>query len=378
MIVKSKKLSTIPLDELAKMNITPDEVQESLLIKDTFYDETPTQSLEREKDNNSIHTEKNLDEQEAELKKDNNEKSDSYSEIEDKRLRRKIEVEQSIAAFEESKREKKRKEDFLTQIEKIKEASMSQLYKMREREVKYRLELKQALLEGKDTEQISKNYIDDQNALLYNNDSMSMYMSMPINDTIQNSTLDENGNLQMDVKEHIFGRTSHSRQKSILINGQPIMIDEDIANMIQAKRSPLLSGHLVSNQKENDLTYNKEANGFIDLAQIKNTSKESFDYKLEFDKMMDGLSKDRNEMTNIINNTYVYSDKLKYAYDDGMTYKTNKERELDTRPKRDLPKAALTWGIMYEQELLAYGRRLPRVNDNMVLSMHQLEDIYSY
>lgn len=375
-MIKSKKLSLVPFDELK--SYTPEEIQESLEITDVSHDETPTKALEREKDDSLTHTEKNLDEVEAEFKKDTNQKADTLSDIDEKRLLRKIEIEQSIAAFEESELEKKRKLEFLTQVDKIKEASMSQLEKMREREKKYRIDLEQALRDGKDTVQISKNYIDDQNALLYNNDSMSMYLSMSINDALQNSTLDENNNPEMSLKEHIFGRTSHGRQKSVLINGTPVMLDESIANAIQAKRSPILAGHLVEQSNQNDLSSNSEANTLANPSQSKSITKELSEYQFEFDKMINSLDKDRIQMTNMIKDTYSVSDKLKYAYDDGMTYNSKRERELDVRPQRQLPKAALTWGIVYEQELLANGRRLPRVNDNMVLAMHQYEDIFSY
>lgn len=375
-MIKSKKLSLVPFDELK--SYTPEDIQESLEITDVSHDEPPTKALEREKDESLTHTEKNLDEVEAEFKKDTNQKADTLSDIDEKRLLRKIEVEQSIAAFEEAELEKKKKVEFLTQIDKIKEASMSQLEKMREREKQYRIDLEQALRDGKDTAQISKNYIDDQNALLYNNDSMSMYLSMSINDALQNSTLDEDNNPEMSLKEHIFGRTSHGRQKSVLINGIPVMLDESIANAIQAKRSPILAGHLVEQSNQNDLSSNSEANTLANPSQSKSITKELSEYQFEFDKMINSLDKDRIQMTNMIKDTYSVSDKLKYAYDDGMTYNSKRERELDVRPQRQLPKAALTWGIVYEQELLAHGRRLPRVNDNMVLAMHQYEDIFSY
>lgn len=375
-MIKSKKLSLVPFDELK--SYTPEDIQESLEITDVSHDEPPTKALEREKDESLTHTEKNLDEVEAEFKKDTNQKADTLSDIDEKRLLRKIEVEQSIAAFEEAELEKKKKAEFLTQIDKIKEASMSQLEKMREREKQYRIDLEQALRDGKDTAQISKNYIDDQNTLLYNNDSMSMYLSMSINDALQNSTLDENNNPEMSLKEHIFGRTSHGRQKSVLINGTPVMLDESIANAIQAKRSPILAGHLVEQSNQNDLSSNSEANTLANPSQSKSITKELSEYQFEFDKMINSLDKDRIQMTNMIKDTYSVSDKLKYAYDDGMTYNSKRERELDVRPQRQLPKAALTWGIVYEQELLAHGRRLPRVNDNMVLAMHQYEDIFSY
>ena len=375
-MIKSKRLSLVPFDELK--SYTPEEIQESLEITDVSHDEPPTKALEREKDESLTHTEKNLDEVEAEFKKDTNQKADTLSDIDEKRLLRKIEIEQSIAAFEESELEKKRKLEFLTQIDKIKEASMSQLEKMREREKQYRIDLEQALRDGKDTAQISKNYIDDQNALLYNNDSMSMYLSMSINDALQNSTLDENNNPEMSLKEHIFGRTSHGRQKSVLINGTPVMLDESIANAIQAKRSPILVGHLVEQSNQNDLSSNPDANALANPSQSKSVTKELSEYQFEFDKMINSLDKDRIQMTNMIKDTYSVSDKLKYAYDDGMTYNSKRERELDVRPQRQLPKAALTWGIVYEQELLAHGRRLPRVNDNMVLAMHQYEDVFSY
>ena len=375
-MIKSKRLSLVPFDELK--SYTPEEIQESLEITDVSHDEPPTKALEREKDESLTHTEKNLDEVEAEFKKDTNQKADTLSDIDEKRLLRKIEVEQSIAAFEEAELEKKRKAEFLTQIDKIKEVSMSQLEKMREREKQYRIDLEQALRDGKDTAQISKNYIDDQNALLYNNDSMSMYLSMSINDALQNSTLDEDNNPEMSLKEHIFGRTSHGRQKSVLINGTPVMLDESIANAIQAKRSPILAGHLVEQSNQNDLSSNPEANALANPSQSKSVTKELSEYQFEFDKMINSLDKDRIQMTNMIKDTYSVSDKLKYAYDDGMTYNSKRERELDVRPQRQLPKAALTWGIVYEQELLAHCRRLPRVNDNMVLAMHQYEDIFSY
>lgn len=375
-MIKSKRLSLVPFDELK--SYTPEEIQESLEITDVSHNETPTKALEREKDESLTHTEKNLDEVEAEFKKDTNQKADTLSDIDEKRLLRKIEIEQSIAAFEEAELEKKKKAEFLTQIDKIKEASMSQLEKMREREKQYRIDLEQALRDGKDTAQISKNYIDDQNALLYNNDSMSMYLSMSINDALQNSALDENNNPEMSLKEHIFGRTSHGRQKSVLINGTPVMLDESIANAIQAKRSPILAGHLVEQSNQNDLSSNSEANTLANPSQSKSITKELSEYQFEFDKMINSLDKDRIQMTNMIKDTYSVSDKLKYAYDDGMTYNSKRERELDVRPQRQLPKAALTWGIVYEQELLAHGRRLPRVNDNMVLAMHQYEDIFSY
>lgn len=375
-MIKSKKLSLVPFDELK--SYTPEDIQESLEITDVSHDEPPTKALEREKDESLTHTEKNLDEVEAEFKKDTNQKADTLSDIDEKRLLRKIEVEQSIAAFEEAELEKKKKAEFLTQIDKIKEASMSQLEKMREREKQYRIDLEQALRDGKDTAQISKNYIDDQNALLYNNDSMSMYLSMSINDALQNSTLDEDNNPEMSLKEHIFGRTSHGRQKSVLINGIPVMLDESIANAIQAKRSPILAGHLVEQSNQNDLSSNSEANTLANPSQSKSITKELSEYQFEFDKMINSLDKDRIQMTNMIKDTYSVSDKLKYAYDDGMTYNSKRERELDVRPQRQLPKAALTWGIVYEQELLAHGRRLPRVNDNMVLAMHQYEDVFSY
>ena len=375
-MIKSKRLSLVPFDELK--SYTPEEIQESLEITDVSHNETPTKALEREKDESLTHTEKNLDEVEAEFKKDTNQKADTLSDIDEKRLLRKIEIEQSIAAFEEAELEKKKKAEFLTQIDKIKEASMSQLEKMREREKQYRIDLEQALRDGKDTAQISKNYIDDQNALLYNNDSMSMYLSMSINDALQNSTLDENNNPEMSLKEHIFGRTSHGRQKSVLINGTPVMLDESIANAIQAKRSPILAGHLVEQSNQNDLSSNPEANALAKPSQSKSDTKELSEYQFEFDKMINSLDKDRIQMTNMIKDTYSVSDKLKYAYDDGMTYNSKRERELDVRPQRQLPKAALTWGIVYEQELLAHGRRLPRVNDNMVLAMHQYEDVFSY
>ena len=375
-MIKSKRLSLVPFDELK--SYTPEEIQESLEITDVSHNETPTKALEREKDESLTHTEKNLDEVEAEFKKDTNQKADTLSDIDEKRLLRKIEIEQSIAAFEEAELEKKKKAEFLTQIDKIKEASMSQLEKMREREKQYRIDLEQALRDGKDTVQISKNYIDDQNALLYNNDSMSMYLSMSINDALQNSTLDENNNPEMSLKEHIFGRTSHGRQKSVLINGTPVMLDESIANAIQAKRSPILAEHLVEQSNQNDLSSNPEANALANPSQSKSVTKELSEYQFEFDKMINILDKDRIQMTNMIKDTYSVSDKLKYAYDDGMTYNSKRERELDVRPQRQLPKAALTWGIVYEQELLANGRRLPRVNDNMVLAMHQYEDIFSY
>ena len=375
-MIKSKKLSLVPFDELK--SYTPEDIQESLDITDVSHNETPTKALERERDDSLTHTEKNLDEVEAEFKKDTNQKADTLSDIDEKRLLRKIEIEQSIAAFEEAELEKKKKAEFLTQIDKIKEASMSQLEKMREREKQYRIDLEQALRDGKDTAQISKNYIDDQNALLYNNDSMSMYLSMSINDALQNSTLDENNNPEMSLKEHIFGRTSHGRQKSVLINGTPVMLDESIANAIQAKRSPILAGHLVEQSNQNDLSSNPEANALANPSQSKSVTKELSEYQFEFDKMINSLDKDRIQMTNMIKDTYSVSDKLKYAYDDGMTYNSKRERELDVRPQRQLPKATLTWGIVYEQELLAHGRRLPRVNDNMVLAMHQYEDVFSY
>lgn len=375
-MIKSKRLSLVPFDELK--SYTPEDIQESLDITDVSHNETPTKALERERDDSLTHTEKNLDEVEAEFKKDTNQKADTLSDIDEKRLLRKIEIEQSIAAFEDSELEKKRKLEFLTQIDKIKEASMSQLEKMREREKQYRIDLEQALRDGKDTAQISKNYIDDQNALLYNNDSMSMYLSMSINDALQNSTLDENNNPEMSLKEHIFGRTSHGRQKSVLINGTPVMLDESIANAIQAKRSPILAGHLVEQSNQNDLSSNPEANTLANPSQSKSITKELSEYQFEFDNMINSLDKDRIQMTNMIKDTYSVSDKLKYAYDDGMTYNSKRERELDVRPQRQLPKAALTWGIVYEQELLAHGRRLPRVNDNMVLAMHQYEDVFSY
>ena len=368
MSIKSKRLNPVPFDDLKKMGVTPDEREDYLEVTQVNHNETPAQKLEKKKDEQEVHTEKNLDEQEAEFKKETNQKYDSLSEIEEKRLRRKIEVEKSIEAFEKSQAEKLRKKEFLAQVEKIKEASMSQLEIMREREKKYRVELEQALKENKDTSKISDNYIKDQQALLYNNDNMSMYLSM--------STLDAEGNPNMSVKDHIFGRTAYGRQKSVLINGKPVMLDESVANAIQAERSPVLAGHLVD--KDNDLSQNKEANYLVNPSQTKNITKELADYKIAFDDMINGLDKDRTEMTNLIKDAYPVADKLKYSYDDGMTYGSKEERNLDLRPRRALPKAALMWGIMYEQELLAYGRRLPKVNDNMVLAMHQYDDVYSY
>ena len=66
-MIKSKRLSLVPFDELK--SYTPEEIQESLEITDVSHDEPPTKALESERDESLTHTEKNLDEVEAELKK---------------------------------------------------------------------------------------------------------------------------------------------------------------------------------------------------------------------------------------------------------------------------------------------------------------------
>lgn len=308
--------------------------QESLEITDGLPEETPEQSFERKKNNHQTHTEKNVDEVEAEFQKDIHQKTEPLSEIEKKRLLRKIEIEQSIAAFEESEREKERKLAFSKQMNKIKEASMRQLEKMQERETKYRGELEQSLTKGEDTTQLSKHYMEDQEALLYHHDSISMDVSMTINDALQNTTLDENHNPTMSVKEHIFGRTAHGRQKTVLINGQPVMLDESVAHAIQAQRSPLLAGHFVASAEQN-FVMAKDSDFVYPLHTRE--AKQFSQYRLEFDQMMNQLDTDRTQMIGFIQNTYPIANQLQYTHGkhsmDEEEMEDEQEEKLDGKSK---------------------------------------------
>ena len=317
------------MTELNKKDLS--NTQDTLEITDGLPEETPEQSFEKKKNHHQTHTEKNIDEVEAEFQNDIHQKAEPLSEIEKKRLLRKIEIEQSIAAFEESEREKERKLAFSTQMNKIKEASMRQLEKMQEREKKYRGELAQSLTKGEDTTQLSKHYMEDQEALLYHHDSISMDVSMPINDALQNTTLDENHNPTMSLKEHIFGRTAHGRQKSVLINGQPVMLDESVAHAIQAQRSPLLAGHFVASAEQNDVM--TKDSDFVYPLHTKG-SKLFSGYRLEFDQMMNQLDTDRTQMIGFIQNTYPIANQLQYTHGKyQMDEEEREEEKLDTKSK---------------------------------------------
>lgn len=405
MFKKSKRLSQP--GEKKNQQTAPDEMQDSVVVKDKSHDKVKSEAEKREDDKQEKDVPDDVKKPEDQKTPDDVPPDDPDEDERKKREKRRIEVEQELQAYEEKQKEKSRQKELKAQMNKIRDASMMQIALMRERAKQYQKDLNHAVQNHQDTAGLAQAYIRDQNKILYGGNGLSEQISMSINDAMLNSSRDKDGNTPATLKDMIFGRDNVGKQRTIVINGRPVTLDDDVALAVEKRRDPIGSSMKLEKTKESkrlsSLSVSEEKNVSANVQEnvektaevvdkeaektSKNAEKESRQavrkekyYQAQFDDLSRQLEYDSRQGQYLIDDAYPAARRTQYAYDDGYTYENQRERNADKRKQRALPAAALTWGIMYDHEMLAHGRELPSVNDEMVIQRHeyQKEDDMQY
>lgn len=189
-------------------------------------------------------------------------------------------------------------------------------------------------------------------AVVDNANSLSSLISMTINDALNNAGKDKTH------EESYFGTSSllfsgeQGRQKSIVINGAIVTLDEDVAQVIQEMRSPIMSGKAAMRKHAAADGVSKETAKIVEKA-AKDIVKEVERGQLEIEKQVAAMDKvqgqveqdsyarmeqmmlqDRQESERAYAPVKTY-DETAYNYD--YENQTPYQRAMDPRPVRRLP-----------------------------------------
>lgn len=333
------------LQPIQKQTSAPVE-EKFLQVQDVAHEEPQSDSF--------VQEEKTLAEKESEFKQKMGREESGKTDLEEEREMKRVEVEQSLDAFEKdrAKVQQKRVKRNLAEVDR---ASKQQLQKVRDVQ--------------KTVQSNKQVYANDaaKKSVVYGNDTLSNLISMAINDAIMNAGKDAGYEEdQMSEKVGLTGKPV-GRQKTILVNGAMVTLDEDVANAITAKRSPVLGKQpeivpkvgaekVVAEGGPEVVAAERELAEAVsdvqsDESQLKFSSAELAYLDSEFRKMEQSLQSDRMEMER----AFVAYQPLYYEkkYDYGSpSYGSEK-------PVRDLP--SVQWGDVCS-DYLPNGRRLPYVD----------------
>lgn len=330
-----------------------------LQVEDVAHEEPQSESF--------LQEEKTLSEKEAEYKQKMGREESGKSDLEEERELKRVQVEDSLESFEKD-RARVRQKRVRQNMAEVNRASKQQVEKVRN--------VQKTMQANK---QVYAN-VNAAKAVMYQNDTLSNLISMAINDAIMNSGREAGYEEDhMSEKAGLTGRPK-GRQKTILVNGAMVTLDEDVANAITAKRSPLLgkqSGPVLDGAAEGRAKSGSEIvlddssvleKTVSDVEKDMNASKDALRFSeaelayldSEFSKLEQSLQSDRQE----IDRAFVLY-KLPYyrKYDYGVSI------EGSNRKTRDLPE--VSW-LDISQEYLPNGRKLPyieRENNYLELSM---------
>lgn len=309
-------------------------VQEKFLqVQDVAHEEPQSESF--------VQEEKTLSEKEAEFKQKMGREESGKSDLDEERELKRVEVEQSLDVFEKE-RAKVQQKRVKSNIQKVEQVSRQQLQKVRDvqKTVKSNKQVRAAVAQQK--------------AVMYQNDTLSNLISMTINDAIMNAG--KEAGYDEDHLDEKMGLTGHAtgRQKTILVNGATVTLDEDVANAITAKRSPLLEK---KQQVVADLAgdVRAEKGDFLQVADVEEPVVVSFVEQSyldsQFCKLEQSLQSDRMEMQRafVAYRPPYYETKYDYGY------------QLDDSEKklRELP--SVSWGDV-GNDYLPNGRKLPYID----------------
>lgn len=238
----SKVLYTSPfgtvsseMEQRQTYDSAPDEQESMLQVQDDAH------ALEQS--DSYMTEEKTLDEKEAEYKQKMGRESSGKSDLEEEREQKKIQVDASVEEFEKNKAQEAAKRERHANIQKVTAASRKQRDIMMARENTYKNQMS-AAKSAKESKSLTADYVAKQRATMYANNSLTNLMSMSINDAMINSGRKEaeDSDRPSTMREMVFGQDSQGRQRTILVNGAMVTLDEDLAEEIQRQRSPFIMG----------------------------------------------------------------------------------------------------------------------------------------
>lgn len=404
----SKKLNTSPFGTVVSDADTQLMEESFLQVEDTAH--------EVEQSDSFLQEEKTLAEKELETKQKMGREVSGQTDLEEEREMKRVQVDRSLEEFEKTKAKVKQKR--LNQnLKSVEQASSDQLSRMRAIQADYIAKAGNQM-DVSDGHQIglAKQHMSEQQAVMNQANSLSNLISMSINDAMMNHGKDRRyAEDYVGEKTGFFG-PKNGRQKTIVVNGAMVTLDEDVAEAIQSKRAPLLAGGSKKlSWKTKDITGDTaeeiEANAdkvlsdidaqadvasgdvtdiqaekavaVSDVETVAASEKTELDdtqndkmvmaglgsaiaanevedryIKSRFAQFERNMAADRRDMENALisyKSSYVVP---KYQY--GHQLQSEDEQMMDKRPHRDLP--AVTWNQVYDDEYMKNGRKLPYID----------------
>lgn len=320
------------------------------------------------------HEEKTLCDKEREMKDLHHLRSDVDVDLQKERQQKQIEVDQSLDEFEKNRERTKQYERRVDKnIQTMQQAHDMQINRLRAIQADFI-----AKAGSQDSQELSS-YASQKFAVLNNANSLSSLISMAINDAMMNAGKDKtHEETHVGEQDSLLGPTK-GRQKSIVINGAIVTLDEDIAHAIERQRSPLTASKPslrkyqaaegVSNEVVKEL--NKTAKKII-----KEVEREQREIQKEVQRMDKMVQKSAFEQRYQTMEQMMFHDRYdinsawdvpkpmyqsQSAYNYNYALQSEQERMMDTRPKRPLP--SLRWGeLQMQEERLPNGRQLPQLS----------------
>lgn len=416
----SKKLHVTPFDEqvveddVDRLSDMPDEAlttDKSLDVTDDAYAVSQSESF--------VQEEKTLAEKELEQKQKMGREVSGQTDLEEERETKRVQVEQNLDSFEKE-RVRVQKKRLHRNVKSIEQASQQQLKRMRAIQADY-IAKAGNLQDTSDGVQagLARTYAAKQEALMYDANSVSNLISMSINDALMNSGKDKTYEEDhVGEKQGFFG-PKRGRQKTIVVNGATVMVDEDVAEVIQTRRSPILrcvskklsfSANQVSGETAKEIANSADAvlkdaevvmaeaddvSDSVAMAEVESQVQTVADEKMaaldaegveeqadnkesavpvvaavsaaelaeqrykesSFAKLERRLEADRRQMQYAFVKIPNRYQKSKYEY----VYDKSEELSEDGRQVRELPE--ISWGmVMYDDAYLPDGRPLPYID----------------
>lgn len=243
-----------PMPSQVSSDETP-EGEKALHVEDRAHTEDVADSFETE--------EKTLDEKEAEHKQKMGLNVSGQSDLEEEREIKRVQLRESLEDDRklDAERQRLRSRRVKQNVHKVEDASQAQLQRMRSIRAQYRAGSK--VLDTPAQRQARVNsYVREQKAVMKGNDSVTNLLSMSINDKLMNAGKERKyAEDYAEEKTGLFG-PEKGKQKTILVNGAMVTIDEDVAEAIQERRTPIMSGiskKLNGLQREQDVDKQADA-----------------------------------------------------------------------------------------------------------------------
>lgn len=353
---------------LAGASINPDSFSDGLVkdVTDKAHETSQASSF--------VQEEKSIGDKEREQKALHHLESDIDVDLQKERQQKQIAVDQSLEDFEKNRQRTKQYEQRVDKnIQTMQKAHETQINRLRAIQADFIAKA------GSQSTNEASAYASQKFAVLHNANSLSNLISMAINDALMNSGKDKtHEETHVGEQDTLLGVTP-GRQKSIVINGAVVTLDEDIAQAIERQRSPLTASRPslrkyqaaegVSNEVARDIT--KQANKILKEVtkeqralekEVQKTDRvfQKSEFDRRYQQMEDMLSQDRLDVV------YTWQKPSQY-YVQGSSYnydyekQSQQQRMMDQRPVRQLP--TLRWGdVQMQDEYLPNGRRLPQID----------------